>query len=288
MDTGHIKRKWLHRAYASQSPAQKLDIYLPEEGNGPFPVIVSIHGGAWMHGDKADVQNLPMLEGLRRGYAVVCVNYRLSHEARFPAQIHDCKAAIRYIRANAGAYYFDPGRIAAWGGSAGGHLGALLGTTGRIRRLENEGMGNPTFSCSVQAVVDWYGPTEDFLKMDAELTASRMGVPDHSSSGSPESLLLGRTITEVPDLVRLASPMSYVKSYLPPFLIQHGRRDQIVPVEQSIHFAEAIERIAGPHKVTLEIFPDAYHADPAFETPGNVERVLDFLDSHLRPTFPKD
>ena len=288
MDTSHIKRKWLNRAYANQSPTQKLDIYLPELGRGPFPVIVSIHGGAWMFGDKGDMMNAPMLHGLERGYAVVCINYRLSHEAIFPCQIHDCKAAIRYIRANASAYYFDPQRIAAWGGSAGGHLAALLGTTGRIRRLSDDSMGNPKVSSAVQAVVDWYGPTESFLKMDEQLAASGRGVPDHARPDSPESLLLGRLITEVPELVEQASPMTYIKSYAPPFLIQHGMQDGIVPVEQSIHFAAELGRVAGASKVSFEILPEAQHADPAFETPGNVERVLDFLDSHLRLPLTKE
>jgi acetyl esterase/lipase len=281
MDISHIKRKWLNRQYANQSPAQKLDIYIPDKGDGPFPVIVAIHGGAWMHGDKADTQNLPMLEGLKRGYAVVCVNYRLSEEAQFPCQIYDCKAAMRYIRANAAAYYLDANRIGAWGSSAGGHLVALLGTTSRVKKLEDFSMGNPQLSSKVQAVVVWYGPVESFLKMDEELAGSGAGVPDHSSPDSPESKLLGDVITAVPGKVGFASPMTYIKPFSPPFLIQHGLKDEIVPVEQSIHFARKFAQIAGSEKVTLEVLEDARHADPLFETPQNVQRVLDFLDGHL-------
>jgi acetyl esterase/lipase len=121
MNTSQIKRKWLNRQYANQSPTQKLDIYLPDAGNGPFPVIASIHGGAWMIGDKGDMQNSSMMEGLKHGYAVACINYRLSGEAQFPCQIYDCKAAIRYLRANASAYYLDANRIAAWGSCLGGN-----------------------------------------------------------------------------------------------------------------------------------------------------------------------
>jgi acetyl esterase/lipase len=281
MNTSHVKRKWLNRQYANQSPMQRLDIYLPDVGDGPFPVIASIHGGAWMIGDKGDVQNLPMMEGLERGYAVACINYRLSGEAQFPCQIYDCKAAIRYLRANASAYYLDANRIAAWGSSAGGHLAALLGTASRIRKLEDFTMGNPRSSSKVQAVVDWYGPVESFLKMDEELASSGMGMPDHSGPASPESRLLGRVITAVPDRVRFASPMTYIKPYAPPFLIQHGLKDEIVPVEQSIRFAEVFVQIAGTEKVTLEILNEARHADPLFETPENVKKVLDFLDAHL-------
>ena len=113
-NTDHVKRKFLDLPYADLSPAQKLDIYLPDEGNGPFPVIMSIHGGAFMGCDKADMQVLPMLEGLKRGYAVVAVNYRLSWEAKFPALVHDVKAAVRWIRAHAQRYHLDPEKIAAW------------------------------------------------------------------------------------------------------------------------------------------------------------------------------
>ncbi len=282
MDTSIYKHKWLEVPYANQSPTQRLDIYLPEEGKGPFPVIAVIHGGAWMLGNKRDVQQLPMLEGLKRGYAVVCIEYRLSGEAIFPAQIFDCKAAIRFIRGNAKKYGFDPDRIAAWGGSAGGHLSALVGTSAGVKELEDLSMGNPDQECSVQAVVDWFGPTEDFLQMDEELKASGKGVADHSQPESPESLLLGRLITEVPDLVRKASPMTYVSAHTPPFLIQHGLLDQLVPVEQSIHFAGAIEKAAGKERVILELLSGVYHADPAFETHENTERVLDFLDSILK------
>ncbi len=282
MDTSHLKRKWPNRQYAIQSPTQKLDIYLPEQGEGPFPVILSIHGGAWMLGSKEDVQNLPMMSGLRRGYAVVCVNYRLSDEAQFPSQIHDCKAAVRYIRANASAFYLDANRIAAWGSSAGGHLAALLGTTARVRKLEDPSMGNPSVSSKVQAVVVWYSPIEDFLEMDEELARSGAGVPDHSTPGSPESRLLGADIRTIPRKVGEASPMTYIRSYHPPFLIQHGLRDAIVPVEQAIRFAAKFAEVAGQEKVSLEILKDAGHADPLFETPENINRVLDFLDAHLK------
>jgi acetyl esterase/lipase len=282
METSVYRQKWLDVPYAHQSPTQRLDIYLPDEGERPFPVIAAIHGGAWMIGDKRDVQQLPMLEGRKRGYALVCIGYRLSWEAIFPAQIFDCKAAIRFIRGNAEKYGLDPHRIAVWGGSAGGYLSALLGTSAGVKHLEDLSMGNPDQDSAVQAVVDWFSPAEDFLKMDEELIASGCGVADHSTPGSPESMLLGRLITEVPELVSWASPMTYISKNTPPFLIQHGLKDQLVPVEQSIHFAAAIEKAAGKDRVTLELLPGVYHADPAFETTENTNRVLDFLDTFLK------
>lgn len=284
MDTSHIKRKWLDVPYADKSPAQRLDIYLPEKGDGPFPVIASIHGGAWMFGDKGDDMNRPFLEGLRRGYAVACINYRLSDEAHFPSQIHDCKTAIRYLRTNASAYQLDGGKIGAWGASAGGHLAALLGTADRVRELDDPSMRNSRtrFSAKVQAVVVWYGPVANFLTMDTELAESGLGPCDHSKRNSPESKLLGRRITDVPALVKFASPMTYIKRRVPPFLLQHGLKDDTVPVQQAIRFAEQMKEIAGKEKVTLEILKDAMHGDPLFETPRNIRRVLDFFDIHLK------
>ncbi len=284
MDTSHIKRKWLDVPYANKSEAQKLDIYLPDEGEGPFPVIATIHGGAWMFGDKADDFNYSFLEGLKRGYAVACINYRLSSEAHFPSQIHDCRTAIRYLRTNASTYHLKGFHLGVWGASAGGHLAALLGTAAHARELDDPSMrtARTRFSCKVQAVATWYAPSENFLTMDEQLAQSGTGTPDHSTEDSPESKLLGRRISDVPAMVKFASPMTYINSKVPPFLIQHGRRDEIVPVEQSINFAAQIEKIAGPHRATLEILEDADHGDPLFETPENIRRVMDFFDLHLK------
>jgi acetyl esterase/lipase len=283
-NTDHVRRRFLDIPYAYLSPAQKLDVYLPDEGEGPFPVIVSIHGGAFMGCDKADLQVLPMWEGLKRGYAVVAINYRLSGEARFPALVHDAKAAVRWIRANAQRYHFDPGRIAAWGGSAGGYLASMLGTSAGVQELEDRAMGNPEYPSNVQAVVDWFGPT-DFLKMDEQLAERGLPSPpgmEHSGANSPESLLLGQKITEIPERVRAANPETYIRQNAPPFLLQHGTKDAVVPVQQSIDLAARLRRVLGERKVILELLEGAEHGDPRFETPENVDRVLSFLDEHLK------
>ena len=283
-DTSHIRKKRLDLPYASISPAQKLDLYLPDEGEGPFPVILSLHGGAFMGCDKADMQVLPMLEGLKRGYAVVAANYRLSGEAKFPALVQDVKAAVRWVRANAAESGLDGRRIAAWGGSAGGYLSSMLGTSAGIVALEDPSLGNPEQPSHVQAVVDWFGPT-DFLKMDQQLTAA--GMPptkgqEHNGPQSPESLLLGRPIPEIPERVRAANPETYIRHGAPPFMIQHGTRDAVVPAQQSVEFAAKLHQVIGADQVTLELLEGAEHGDPRFETPENVERVLDFLDQHLK------
>jgi acetyl esterase/lipase len=282
--TDHIKRKMFDLPYANLSEAQKLDIYWPEDGDGPFPVIVSIHGGAFMGGDKRDVQLTPMLRALKRGYCVVGVNYRMSGEAHFPALVHDIKAVIRWIRANAELYLFDPNKIATWGGSAGGYQSLMAGVSTNVPELADLSLGNPNQPCDVQAVVAWFPPT-DFLKMDEQLADSDMAPPEefsHSGSNSPESLLLGNKITLIPDLVRSANPETYIHTDVPPFFIQHGTKDNIVPHQQSVNFASKVREIAGDERVTLELIEGAGHGDPKFELVKNVNKVLDFLDQHLK------
>ena len=282
--TDHITRKMFDIAYAESSPTQKLDIYWPEEGDGPFPVIVSIHGGAFMGGDKRDVQLTPMLESLKRDYVLIGVNYRMSGEAIFPALIHDVKAAIRWIRANAENYLFDPKRIATWGGSAGGYLSLMMGVSTWASELENLTLGNPEQPCHVQAVVDWFGPT-DFLKMDEQLAESGFAPPEefsHNGANSPESLLLGAQITQIPELVHRANPETYLRSIAPPFFIQHGDQDDTVPHQQSVNFAAKVREKAGDERVTLELIEGAGHGDSKFDSAKNVKKVLDFLDQHLK------
>lgn len=279
-DTSRLSRKWLDLAYAGQSQAQKLDLYLPTKGQGPFPVVVHVHGGGFMVGDKADGQLTPVLAALDRGLAVASVNYRLSGEALFPAQVRDVKAAIRWLRVHAGTYGLDSRRFAVWGGSAGGHLASLVGTTGDATVFSEEGEP-PGSSTRVQAVVDWFGPI-DFSSMDEQFRKSGKGQADHGEASSPESRLLGRPLAEVPELAKVANPATYLSADDPPFLIQHGTEDPLVPTEQSIHFAEALESVLGKKKVRLELIQGAGHGGPAFDDPKNLRKVLDFLVEALK------
>lgn len=281
INTNEIKNKWLDVPYANVSEAQKLDIYLPNEGKDPFPIIVSIHGGAFMFGDKADEQLKPMLEGLKHGYAVVSVNYRLSGEALFPKNINDVKAAIRWIKANSKKYGFNPNKIALWGGSAGGNLSSLAGTSGDVKALEDLSLGNANQVSRVQAVVDWFGPI-DFLAMDDQLTETGNGNPDHNKIDSPESKVLGRKITEVPEKVKEANPETYITVDDPPFFIEHGTKDNLVPTQQSINFAKKLQTVLGKEKVTLRLLEGSRHGGPAFETSENLKLVFAFLDAHLK------
>ena len=280
-DVSHVQRKYLDNTYATTSPSQKLDVYLPGEGEGPFPVILHIHGGAFALGDKQDDQVRPFLRGLERGYAVVSVNYRLSGEAVFPAGLKDIKAAIRWVRAEGGGYHLDGNRIAACGESAGGNYAAMVGFTAAHAEFDDPALADPAVPCDVQAVVDWFGPT-DFLKMDDQLRESGLGPPDHSDEDSPESRYIGARITEAPENVRLANPMTYIHQGAPPILIQHGKLDGVVPVRQSIEFARELEARVGAECFEFDVLDDAGHADPLFETDENMERVFEFLDRFLK------
>jgi acetyl esterase/lipase len=281
-DISSIKNKYLDISYATISNAQKLDIYLPDEGDGPFPVILSIQGGAFKGGDKQDGQLIPMLEGLKRGYAVVSINYRLSGEAIWPAQINDCKSAVRWLRANSSKYRLNPDKIAAWGGSAGGHLSAMLGTSGDVKKLEDLTSGNPGQSSRIQAVVDWFGPT-DFLKMDEQLKESGIENPmSHSVPDSPESELIGKNLEDAPQLVKDANPETYVSPDDPPFFIQHGLEDNLVPYQGSVLLARKLGKVLGYKKVSLELFPATHHGGDAYGTEENLNKVFSFLDKYLK------
>lgn len=265
-----VQRKWLDVSYATLSNAEKLDIYLPNDGIGPFPVIVAIHGGGFFKGDKRDFQMVPIMAALKRGYAVISINYRLSGEAKFPSQINDAKAAIRWIRANAVQYALNPEKIAVWGDSAGGNLAALAGTSGNVKELEDLSMGNAEQSSNVSAVVDWYGMMQ-FLPLEDYHFIERLGTK-----------MIGKTRTEAPELYLAANPETYINKNNPPFFIQHGSADQIAPIQQSIDFAAKLEHVLGKNKVTFEIIEGANHLDEAFNTPANINKVLDFLDRYLK------
>ncbi len=280
-DVSHLPRKWLDLPYASLSPSQKLDIYLPDEGNGPFPVILHIHGGGFAIGDKRDIHVLAFLKGLNLGYAVVSVNYRLSGEAIFPAGLQDIKAAIRWLRANSEHYHLDGNRIAACGGSSGGNYAAMICLTDHVTELEDLSLGNPEYPCTVQAALDWFGPT-DFLKMDEQLEESGFGPSDHGEEDSPESRYLGAKLSSVQLKVELANPMTYIHERMPPLLIQHGRLDTMVPVQQSIMFVEKLEKYVSNDLFEFDILEGAGHGDPLFETEANMNRVFNFLDKHLK------
>jgi acetyl esterase/lipase len=205
------------------------------------------------------------------GYAIASLNYRLSQHALFPAQIQDCKAAVRWLRAHAAEYGLDPTRFAAWGPSAGGHLSAMLGVTGHVSAFEvGEHLDQ---SSRVQAVVDYFGPT-DFLQMDAHRLPDGMV---HDPPDSPESELVGGPIQERPEAVALANPVTHVRPDAPPFLVVHGDLDPLVPHHQSELLVAALKKARVP--VTFYTVVGAGHG--GFTDPQVPEMTRAFLNRHL-------
>ncbi len=262
--------------YAS-TPEKKLllDVYRPARpSSAKLPLVVWIHGGAWRAGSKNNPTQVVDLS--RRGYVVASISYRLSGDAIFPAQIHDCKAAIRWLRAHAAEYGVDPGRIGVAGSSAGGHLVALLGTSGEVADLEGDVGGNLGVSSRVQAVVDLFGPT-DFLQMDAHSIN-----PDflHDAPGSPESALLGGPIQLNPDKAARADPITYATADDPPFLIIHGDLDPLVPYNQS-ELLQAALASAGVSSKLYKVVGGRHGSGGEFGTPSLFERIARFFDENL-------
>jgi len=238
---------WLDVDYVGDGfIGHRLDIHLPASGQAPFPIVIAIYGSAFFsNSSKANVFN----EGwgqklLENGFAVVSINHRSSHDAIFPAQIQDVKAAIRFVRASSQQFSLDNSFIGITGWSSGGHLSALAGTTNAIKTrtingldIDIEGsLGNHTQTSSeVNAVVDWFGPT-DFLIMDK--CGSTMS---HDDVNSPESSLIGGAIQENKNKTALANPITYVNKSNPPFLIFHGDKDPLVPHCQSEKLFEKLQ-----------------------------------------------
>jgi acetyl esterase/lipase len=261
--------------YGPHGNANKLDLYLPEkEVDHPLPLLIWIHGGGWEAGSKDGPLGLGLL---KKGYAVASINYRLSQEAKYPAQIEDCKAAVRFLRANAKKYHLDSDHFGVFGASAGGHLVALLGTTSGVKNLEGDGP-NKDVSSGVQAVVDWFGPT-DMLKMKEEADAK--AAFDADSADSAVGRLFGGPVQEHKELAEKANPIHFITKGAAPFLIMHGDKDNLVPLAQSRILDDALK--AAKVESTLVVIEGDGHGGPGFGTPENLHKIVDFLDKHLKP-----
>lgn len=242
--------------------AHRMDIYLPKTGKAPYPAVVAIYGSAWYSNNMKAItyfsMGKPLLEA---GFAVVCINHRSSADDKFPAQIHDVKGAIRFVKANAKKYKIDPKFIGITGFSSGGHLASMAGVTNDVKNrkletfqydskmnklsrhevevfLEGEIGGNTQYSSRVDAVVDWFGPVDMFRMRNCDSI---------NDAKSPEAALIGATPTEHKEMIDQISPIQYVDSYnkIPPFLIIHGDADNVVPYCQSKYFAEKLNNVGA-------------------------------------------
>jgi acetyl esterase/lipase len=269
LDVSNIRRKFLDCRYG-EDPKQALDIYLPNEGDGPFPIVFFAHGGAWQRGMKDDVQVLPFIKGVTRGYAVVSLGYRLVPNVRYPDNMFDIKAAMRWIAQNAETFLLDSSRTALCGASAGAHLTMMAAFT-QGQAAFGDVPGAPT--CRVLAIVNQFGPT-DFSKIHAHYDES--GYPRVHVPGTPSALdiMVGVNAELIPNLLRFYNPIDNVHPGVPPMLLQHGRRDPMIPYQQSVDMYEKINAIVGKGMAELDISENFLHADPGYAEPESVNRIF--------------
>jgi acetyl esterase/lipase len=252
---------------------QKLDLYVPGKGSGPFPVIVWIHGGGFRQGGKEAHRIFPLVTSfVADGIAVASINHRYSTQAIFPAQIHDAKAAVKWLRANSGTYRLDPNRVVAWGASSGAHLAALLGTSAGVRELGDQ----DDRTSRVQAVIDFFG-TSDLSQLDAHRLPDGM---IHNLPTAPGPQWIGGLLTENVGSVKQANPITHVSRDDPAFLIVHGDQDRTVPHHQSEILAAALKNANVPH--VFRTVAGAGHGDEVFRAAPLREWVTGFLRAHIK------
>lgn len=253
-------------AYLGSTRKEKLDLYLPQPLSQKvrYPAVVIIHGGGWTGGDKGAKREINIGTTLAmNGYVAISINYLLQAPNAapiWPKNLHDCKTAVRWLRANAEKYQIDPKNIGVIGGSAGGHLAAMVGLTGNNEKLNpKEPLGN--FPCTVKAIVDMYGPAADFNKRGLKI--------------------LGKTPEEAPELYAEVSPITHIKTDSPPILLLHGTADKTVPFSESEKFARALKEKGTPHQLLIiEGAPHTFDLQPKQKDLRPV--VLEFFNNNLK------
>ena len=273
-------------AYASNSDAQVMDIYIPENATGSDAVIIVVHGGGFMFGDQTMDIIQPVIEaGLENGYVVASVDYRKSTESTFPGALADVKAAVRYLKANADTYGIDTEKIVIWGESAGAYLSLMTALTSNVTDLDGDVTDNADYDSSVTALVDFYGPVE-FYTMDDEYAALGIDGTTYSEDSSFESNYLGQAIGEDEEFTYTTWWGSYIDQLSDDFTlsawIQAGTSDTSVPYTQSENFASALSEVIGEENVSFSLIDGAEHEDDAFYTDENLAEVFSFLEGVLQ------
>lgn len=279
-DLGDFPHAYLDIPFSNRSDTLKLNLVLPNEEKESYPVIVFVHGGGWLIGDKNHVQTQQIYRLLYAGYAVCCINYRLSDEAKWPLPLHDCKAAIRFLRAKAKEYKLDTTRIGVAGNSAGGHLAAMLGTTNGKKEYEDLTMGSAEYSSDVHAVFVWFG-VYDFTKSVEDWQKAYSGVEVNYET-SADAYMFGHSLKEYPERLIEASPLHQLGENTVPFYVEHGTGDHVVPYYQCIRFYERYKELLGEDHIFMKLFEGAEHSDPVFKTDENVFEFVKFFDKYIQ------
>jgi len=274
-DSSSVKRHYVDLQYGTLA-CQQLDLYLPDEGGGPFPVLLYVHGGGWTIGSRRECALNMILGVLQKGWAIAVPEYRLAQQAKFPEFIYDVKTSIRFLRANAGKYGLSREKTVILGDSAGGHIALTVGFTNGRPEYEGEQYGWEDCSSAVQGIVDMYGIADFTADEDAWCRESGLERRTYAPEGvkSIYDYVLG---TENKSLQRLVSPVNMVHKDIPPVFLQHGRADCLVPYQHSQSLAEKIEKVCGPGRCVLRLYEGRGHADAEFEKEENSRELLEFL-----------
>ena len=288
VDPAQFPKTFLNLRYGPDSPDQTLDVFLPA-AEGRWPVVVFVHGGGWYFGGRREECIAAVFKIVSQGYAVATVDYRLVPDVTFPKQLHDVKAAIRYLRAHEEELQLLTDPLVLWGNSAGAHLTALAAARGDFPLLEDLSMGNADCSSRVDGLIAWYG-VYDLLTNGEQM---RQLYPEFDGGSDPLPAMLGQWNEET---AQAASPVTYVTAEYPPVLLQQGKKDRLVPYLQAQEFYEKICRVCGPERAILEYFPEAGHGDARIKGDANILRCIEFLDRIYfgdrpcpfpRPTLPE-
>jgi len=261
------------------NPKQMLDLYIPAGVTAPTGLIIHIHGGAFMMGSKGAGEQPSFVTFYNNGYICADINYRLSGDTLWPAQIHDCKAAVRFLKVHAAQYHIDTCKIGVIGESAGGNLVSMLGTTGGVTELEGLHLGSIHATSRVQAVVDLFGPI-NFLTMDAEALALGFVINTNSAT-SPESKLMGAPVQTIPELVTRANPTTYISADDAAFFISAGDVDHNIPYTQGQNFCAALVPVIGSPRASFELMAGQGHGGSFWHNSTQDAKYLTFFNTYL-------
>lgn len=294
IDPAQFKRCYLDVPYASEDPRQVLDLWLPNEGEGPFPLIVFVHGGGWVSGNKRENTMPGVFKLPSQGYAVACVEYRLVPDVRWPEPLEDVRAAIRFLRAHAAEYNLNAENIALMGNSAGGHLACMVAALAGRPIMNGRRYGNLDQSDAAQCLISVYSPTDMYQLDLCDRTTpedqaaatdghTARGDTGEKGMGKMHNQLMGVSCIDNPEIAATASPIKFVNRNFPPAYFLQGVQDHIIPYTQSVAMVRMVNETCGEDHARLKLFPNADHGAEEMKTDEEINLILDFIDQHIWP-----